>query len=512
MFRVSLVIFFIIMALSSCQENSRNPNKHLTIETFAALADPQYKINPDEIRHQIKSLMRADNTHYATNRHVRKYYDRSGTFIWIDYNGVFDRADTLLRHLRNAVTCGIDTSMLRTEQIALDIKALRTLNFNSKNENINKTIARLEYNLTRAYFLYSAGQQYGFVNPDKLYNNLEKCDSDTVSGRITFSHLSNLRVNRPDSVFFITAVKKAFNDSVGPFITSVQPHGTLYSALLKRLNSSMEKPSSRIKTLCNIERCRWRQRKFKPFEDYNKYVFVNIPACSLLAVNGDKIINMRVGIGAIDHKTPMLSSYIKRMDINPQWIIPKSIAKEIVGRHSYMHSEGMFVIDKAHGKMPPEAASLDKVMASKQYIVQAGGSKNPLGRIIFRFDNDFAVYLHDTSSPWVFKRNRRDVSHGCVRVERPFDLAEFMLDDKDTELTEKLKYSMTVPFVNDNDSINKIHINKELLVNTVNISPQVPIFIAYYTVFYGSDGKLMTFDDIYGYDEALTKELLPFIK
>lgn len=70
-------------------------------------------------------------------------------------------------------------------------------------------------------------------------------------------------------------------------------------------------------------------------------------------------------------------------------------------------------------------------MNGGQYIIQAGGPKNSLGRIIFRFDNNFSVFLHDTSSPWVFQRERRTVSHGCVRVEKPYELALFLLDDVD---------------------------------------------------------------------------------
>lgn len=499
------------MALFSCHEKVCNPNEALSKDAFSALSDPQYKLNSHKIRHYIDVLMRADTAHYATNHYVRRYYSQHHALIWVDRGGVLERADTLLYHLREAVLCGIDTIGLRTEQIGQDIQTLHMLDFNEKYEDINLIMARLEYNLTRAYFFYSAGQQFGFINPDKLLNNIEICDSDTVSGRITYSYLSDLRIKRPDSTFFSIALRKSFNDSIGSFMASIQPQGTLYKALLKQLNRTQTQ-ASRLRTLCNIERCRWRQRKNKPFEEYDKYVIVNIPACILRAVNGKKSIEMRVGVGTIDHKTPMLSSFIKRMDINPQWIIPKSIAKDIVGRHNYMHSEGMFIIDKKKGKLPPEAASYTKVINSEQYIVQAGGFKNPLGRIIFRFDNDFAVYLHDTSSPWIFQRNRRDVSHGCVRVEHPLELAEFMLNGEEPEIAQKLRYSMTVPFVNDKDSINNVKLDKTLLVNTINVIPPIPIFIVYYTEFCGANNEIVAYDDLYGYDEVLSKKLLPFIK
>lgn len=499
----------VLWVLVSCRETAHSPYQDISKETFADMYEPAYALNSRSVRRHIGSLMRADSGAFRAEKRTRKYYVDRRPFLWIDRSGVLHRADTALTYLRQAAVCGLDTNKMRLSQIADDIRRLRQLDVLEDDADINELMARVEYNLTRAYIRYTAGQKFGFVNPDKLYNRLEKCDSDTVTGRVTYSHLCDLRVSRPDSSFFAVAVRKAFNDSVGQFMQSVQPRNALYKALVKRLNTMQLGTTERLKTLCNIERSRWRQRGFKAYSEYERYVIVNIPSYSLTAISDNNTLSMRVAVGTLEHKTPLLTSSIMRMDVNPQWIIPKSIAKGVVGRTGYMHSEGMFVIDKKRGKLPPEYASYQKVMDGEQYIVQAGGAKNPLGKIIFRFNNSFSVYLHDTSSPWLFKRNDRALSHGCVRVEKPLELALLLHGDDNDDVAEKIRYSMTVPIALDNDSLNKAKIDRKLLVNSVKVSPEVPIFITYYTVFLGNGGELVSLDDVYGYDEALIRELSP---
>ena len=82
-------------------------------------------------------------------------------------------------------------------------------------------------------------------------------------------------------------------------------------------------------------------------------------------------------------------------------------------------------------------------------VVQRGGEGNALGRIVFRFPNNFSVYLHDTSSREAFSRFDRGVSHGCIRVEKPLELAVFLLQDKEEALIDKLIYSTTVDMKTD---------------------------------------------------------------
>ena len=514
---MSKVIFFffvVALSLSSCHEKVDNLNDGLTLDAFSKLSKEKYKLNSRKICANIARLSDDDGLSVSIDRNVRKYYSGGNPFIWINRLGVYGRADSLLAVLSKAGYYGIDTQMLRVPQIEEDLARIRSLDVGEGGDDaLNMVMARFEYNLTRAYFRYAVGMRYGFVNPDYVYNRFEKYAVDSLTTR--YRQLSDLRIERPDTLFYKDLVNKAFNDSVSQYLSAVNAKGELYGLLIDRLNSGKISARERQKTLWNIERCRWRLKMLGGNAAFDKYVEVNVPSFTLRAHDKDGVLSMRVACGTTDTKTPLLSSHITRMDVNPQWILPKSIAKGIVGSLGYMHRMGMFVYDKKLGKLPPEAASYEKVVTGGQYIIQAGGPKNSLGRIIFRFDNNFSVFLHDTSSPWLFQRANRAVSHGCVRVEKPFELAVFLLGEKDETLVGKLEYSMTVELPTDNDSINaarKIKVDRKRMVNSVSVKPRIPLFITYYTIYFDSDNRLVDCPDVYGYDEVLAEQLKPFMR
>lgn len=505
-----VILFLLVGALfSSCHESISNPNKELTLEYFSGLSDGRYTLKAEVIRKKIYDFIRQDGIALSADRQVREYYKAEMPLIWVDREGVRPQADTLLSIIRKAENNGVSTRMLRVTQISDDIECLRNLNIVDGDEDINVVMARVEYNLTRAYLRYTTCLRFGLVNPDHLYNNLEKDEADTLNPR--YLQLSDLRVERPDRVFYSMAIGKAFNGGISEFVTSIMPKGQLYDRLLERLNDGNLSASEKIKTLCNIERCRWRLKAFPDRESLRRYVEVNIPSYSLRAADADSVMTMRVVCGAIRHKSPLLSSRITRMDINPQWIVPKSIAKGFIGNIGYMRRMGMFVYDRKLGKLPVEHASYEKMMAGEQFIIQAGGPKNSLGRIIFRFDNNFSVFLHDTSSPHVFSRASRAVSHGCIRVEKPYELALFVYGKHDAEIEDRLEYSMTVDFGEEKDTIDVKPVNKKRLIRSLPVKPAVPIFISYYTIYFDAAGQLVDYNDIYGYDEALAGQLKPFV-
>ena len=116
--------------------------------------------------------------------------------------------------------------------------------------------------------------------------------------------------------------------------------------------------------------------------------------------------------------------------------------------------------------------------------------------------------MHDTSAKDVFSRDIRGISHGCIRVEKPFDLAVFMLKEKNEEIIDKIKYSMNA----DVSSYGKKKIgganitdtlDRSKLVNSIAVIPQIPIFITYFTLYPSTNGKLSEYADVYGYDHAI---------
>ena len=474
------------------------------MEAFSEMKTPSFAINSRTIRQRLQQLVKADTGKFAAEKRVRAYYRGGNPFLWVDRHGIDDRADSLVEYLERVGETGIRKEFYKVEAIRNDLDRLRRLDF-SEEDDVNGVMARLEFNLTRACMVYAACQRYGYVNPTYTMNHCAVKDSDST--HVEYFHVFDVAMSHAGEHYYETILNKVKHDSLGIFLQSIQPQGRLYTRLTEEFKKQNLTADQRLKLICNMERCRW-QVNDSP-EQHEKYVLVNIPAFRLYAHDGDSLLTMKIGCGKDKTRTPLLHSRIKRMDINPRWFVPKSIAKNIAGRTGYLRRNNMYVVDKKEGKLPPERCSYSRVMEGKQYIVQAGGPGNSLGRIIFRFDNNFSVYLHDTNSPWIFNGSRRAVSHGCVRVEKPFELAVFLLKKKDGDLIERIRYSMKADLnPNDNEEGQEAEvIDSDKLVSSVEVAPEIPVYLSYFTCYPSEGGELNYYNDVYGYDKAIRREM-----
>ena len=323
-------------------------------------------------------------------------------------------------------------------------------------------------------------------------------------------------MKHPTDSFFNAAMRKISNDSVGEFLREIQPSGKLYNRLKGELRRKNLDESYKRKLLCNLERSRW-QTLDSP-ERHDRYVLVNVPAYLLHAVNGDSTLVMRVGCGTKKTKTPLLHSLLMRIDVNPIWVIPYSITKKDIVHHagdtSYFRRHRYYICERpSFRRVDLSEVTSEMLMSGKYSVVQEGGQGNSLGRIIFRFLNNFSVFLHDTSTPGFFSRIDRGVSHGCVRIQNPYLFAEFLLDDN-KEMAEKVKYSMTADVrTRDEQSPDKhSQLEKKMLVRSVKVEPQVPLFLTYYTIYPDRNNKLASYPDVYGYDDVIWKYLQTYMK
>ena len=147
----------------------------------------------------------------------------------------------------------------------------------------------------------------------------------------------------------------------------------------------------------------------------------------------------------------MLQSRIERVDMNPYWNIPYSIVKkEIAPRHAgdeaYFSRNRYHIFNKETGEeLPPAAVTSDMLTSGRYRVRQDNGEGNSLGRLIFRFPNNFSIYLHDTNNRQAFKRTNRAISHGCIRIEKPLELAVFLLNSPE-EKTVESRYTTVRPF------------------------------------------------------------------
>lgn len=252
---------------------------------------------------------------------------------------------------------------------------------------------------------------------------------------------------------------------------------------LRHLDVSIEARIEQLKA--NLKR--WRQM---PVPDAGTYVHVNIPDYKLEFVRaGQANLSMRVIVGGKRNQTPIFSDSIEYLVFKPYWHVPRSITvrellPKIAADRDYLIREG-FEIVGSDGVVSPESIDFTQLDAANfpYRLRQRPGSKNSLGLVKFIFPNDFSVYLHDTPADSLFTRSRRALSHGCVRVEYPEQLATAILDGMPAWSGERVQSAM--------------HGNRP---DYVALNEPVPVFITYLTAASTEDGKVRFFDDVYGRD------------
>ena len=429
---------------------------------------------------------------------------------WFTRMGVTADADSLLAYMRRELPRnGLDTSAFFVPQIAEDLAVVHALAFDSVGQNINELLLRLDENLSKAYVDYTTGQRYGFVRPDKLLNRLQmKPDS---SGYV---RLFDYDVKAPD---YGEAERRLTANDRMAYLYGSQPTNEIYRALQARLVSTTS-GEERRRLSVNMERCRWQIERPQAQE---RTVVVNIPAQQLWAVGPDSVLSMRICCGAKATKTPLLCSVISYFQMNPEWIIPQKIVDSDITRHAgdsaYFARNNYYIVRRSTGDtLRVGAVSAADLTSGTLRVGQRGGPGNSLGRIVFRFANNFAVYLHDTNNRAAFSRERRTLSHGCVRVQKPFELACFLMPDADDWLKDRLRLSMGLePETEQGIDYIEEHADDPRplrLLSYREVSPRVPVYILYLTAFPNPEtGLVESWPDLYGYDEAMMSELNAFI-
>ena len=265
------------------------------------------------------------------------------------------------------------------------------------------------------------------------------------------------------------------------------------------------------KIAANMERYRWKRTKAK----HNKHIEVNVASAMLFASQTDSDslpLISRVCVGSIRNKTPLLQSDISYMNLNPYWNVPTSIAQKEVAvlqkkDPTYIQRHNMKLFK---GGKEVDASSIDwkEVNPSKfaYTIRQEPGGGNSLGLIKFMFNNAFSVYLHDTPSKAAFGRKNRAISHGCVRVQKPFELAFFCTTSVTDLFKDRFYHSINKPPISD-EGKKLLKENKlKKLPDILNIDKEnkISLFIDYHTVYlYPNDSKLYYADDVYDYDTPI---------
>lgn len=491
--RLFILILFVAIGFSSCHENGLDKYHELTPDEILAETLAAYGMDSATFVSTLDSIMDADKDKSQPARHARAFYAQNHRLLWIFKDGLNHQADTLNSNLERTSSEGIAKEYFEPGKFQVD------------SVSVNNFV-EVDYYLTKAYLKYVAGERYGYIDPYKLFNNLDYDKYDSTKTK--FHDLYDIDTEKLDDKGYEHLLSMIETDSVAYAVGNAE-QTTGYYRKLKQMLAETTNSAERRKILVNMERARWRH-KDNP-EKEQKYVLVNIPAYELRAVDGSERLGMKIVCGAWSTKTPLVHSRISRMDLNPRWSMPSNVVKHEVSVHagdSAYFARNRYVVEDKNGKqLVPEQVPYDQFKKGLVRVWQQGGEGNALGRIIFRFPNNFSIYLHDTSNKGAFAKADRRMSHGCVRVEKPYELAEFLLPEKNERVLEKIQYSMNVLFHQTEEEGGREPLDKKKLIHSWGLEPQIPIFVTYYTLYEMEEGVMKSLPDVYGYDEVMWEEL-----
>jgi murein L,D-transpeptidase YcbB/YkuD len=397
----------------------------------------------------------ADRQARAIWSEARRFYEENGyQLVWSDGTRPRRVVDALVRAVRAAGDEGLEPADYDIERLA----AVRAAFDPARPADVDLAF-------TYAFLKYGWHLSRGTVRPE----DVEK----------------NWRSSRPPADLAAALREAVAGNRVEQSLKALAPSARPYQGLRtqlahhRALAAKGEPPptgagelsmADRIALIeLNMDRWRWMPDDFGP-----RYVFVNIPAFHLDAFeNGQVVLNMKVVTGRKQDPTPVLADQMTHVVFSPYWNIPPSIVK----------NEIMPQVDRDPDYL--ERNNIEAVGTSgreETRLRQRPGPRNSLGFVKFMFPNNFNVYLHDTPADALFNRDARHFSHGCVRLERPMELAKYVLRDQPEWTEERIKSAM--------------HSGTE---RTVKVKEPIPVYLAYFTA-WEDNGTLQIRPDVYGHD------------
>ena len=350
----------------------------------------------------------------------------------------------------------------------------------------HKEYARLKKALKK-YRAIRAQGGWPYIDPGKtLKLGLKNSQVELLRRRLHISE--DLKVKHQGEDFFDTDTETAvkhFQRRHGYY-----PDGVVGEKTFKGLNTSVEKRIRQVEL--NLERWRW-----LPHDLGERHIRVNIAAFHLQVVEKNHIVmQMRVVVGKPYTETPVFSELMTYLVLNPSWHIPHTIAvqrilPEIKKNPSYLKKENITVLSGWNpDSFEVDATTIDwsKITAKNFtfHLKQEPGTDNTLGRIKFMFPNDYNIYLHDTPTKELFNETIRSFSAGCIRIEHPLELAEYLLSH----------YKNIDKFF----LLERIALHKE---ESIHLPNPIPIHILYFTAWVDTDDIVQFRNDIYRRDITL---------
>jgi murein L,D-transpeptidase YcbB/YkuD len=403
-------------------------------------------------------------------RDLRAFYTaRASAPAWVDGDGPTNLGRAAMDVLRGAADHGLAPQNYGEPDLARD---LDTLSKESEDDDLPfaqraRDLARFDVRLTSALLTLGRDVAVGraAVEPGKKGGS---------------------RRAAPDVAGALQRV--ADEGNLDEWLTSMQPVHPQYAALLKALAGARQDPAATALIAANLER--WRA---VPDDLGARHFLINIPEYRLYArEQGRTALEMKVIVGKPENRTPVFSDEMETVVFSPYWNIPDTIvagetAPAVARDPRYLERQQIEIVRSTKNgvtRVDPSDVDWDDPAELKQLAFrQRPGAHNALGHVKFLFPNDYDVYLHDTPSDELFARSGRAFSHGCVRVEAPDALAEYVLRDMPEWTGDAIRQAM-------HSGIEK----------HVKLRQTIPVHIVYFTAGVDAEGRLQAWKDIYGLD------------
>jgi murein L,D-transpeptidase YcbB/YkuD len=391
------------------------------------------------------------------------YQSRQNLPAWMDGDKASPRAAAIIDALKHSEDHGLDPARYDTDRFQQAVAAAAQ----NKGRYELASIPELDARLTYAYLRYAADLLGWSGNPKAVYATWLVAPNNTDLAE----HLA-------------TAISSG---KVRESLEELAPSHLQYKGLQTALQHERANPTGHIDQIrINLERWRWMPRDLG-----DRYVFVNVPAYQMQLMEGNTpALAMRVIVGDPKHPTPLFSDEMTTVVFSPNWNVPESIIRKemlpkLVNDPDYLQRQDIQVVGTSGDVVDAQAVDWsDEQSVAGLHFRQEPGPKNALGLVKFLFPNQFDVYLHDTPTDSLFNKERRALSHGCIRLENPVALAQYVLRDKPEWTPEKISAAMNAGHE-----------------QGVPLKDHLPVHIGYFTAWVNADGTVTYTDDPYKLDE-----------
>jgi L,D-transpeptidase YcbB len=415
----------------------------------------------------------------ATDEHERKdqaaliefYAARHGDALWVTAAGLKPEAKALATEIANAGAYALDVSAFKLPK--LDNGTLAATDTDALAE------AEIEY--STAALLYARHARGGRI-PDPaamLTTNLDRrpqwIDPKTVIEALAATH-----------------ERDAYLRGLHPKHPQFEKLRQLYLATLPADGKPAHLSPAAKRLRANMEMWRWM------WEDMGSlHVLNNIPEFMQYVYKDGKIIRSeKIVAGLVDKQSTIFSRPLKYVVLRPMWRVPESIKvnelwPNLIRGGGMMRQYGLQLETKDGKPLDWHTIDWTNTDIRNYEVTQPPGPKSVLGHVKFSFPSQHTIYMHDTPDKWMFRAAQRTLSHGCLRVQKPMELAEIVLkEDKGWDAAKIAELDRSGP-----------------LNNEVPIEKEIPIHLVYFTAWVGDDGKLKTFRDVYGHEKRITQAL-----